>query len=267
MASQISVPDIVITQPSPVIPSDSVVPIVEKAAPAPTAVNQYTPETPTPGSEPERNSIEHISDNTFVMASECKADCVVKVPEPDSLSIEDATPASSEPDRDDFRTESSTAGCFPIATACLVCYGRLWNRIDNRCRIPFWLILMTLPLSAGVMGSLYMFSCPACPTLPSAIFTIGVSLMAVLTLRICIIIHRTLCEDNENSRQMLHTLLLISTFVTVIFFLTESVIYWQMDSTSNPEASKYCDPTFVTYSFWWNCSMFIAVVPLLFFPA
>ena len=66
-----------------------------------------------------------------------------------------------------------------------------------------------------------MYSCPASHSLPMLKFTIGVSLMAVLCFRICLIIRRmTTTAEGDEWGNMLHTLLLVSSFLTIVFFVT-----------------------------------------------
>lgn len=275
----VAVPQITITEPSPLIQTTSVVSIAEMAGHAPEAkVVDSTHRVPNGAAQDEppceqataaREQPESNSSGEFTSAQEC-TECLVSVPEQETQStptemLEDARTVSVDTDHDDFRTPSTPA-CCSMLFACWLRYKRFWEIVDWRFRLPFWMMLFALPISAGLMGSFYMFSCPAADTLPSAIFSTGISLLAVLTVRVCIRLHKMMYEDSE-FRHALSTLLLITTFVMAMFFLTESVMFWQMDSTSEPGAKEYCNPKLVEYAFWWNCVMPVAMVPLLVAPS
>ncbi|GFQ99466.1 uncharacterized protein TNCT_261681 [Trichonephila clavata] len=245
-----SIPQIVITEPSPMINGREYTITGNKPIPA-------VKTTPEVGIDVTTSPIQNQSGEF--------------IPDPDcDLCNEDKSPSQEVmiPDEDDIVSEGidETDDVFrnlpsnrSVLNRCLMSLVFL---SESKFMLLILVLLLGIPLSAGFMGAKYMDQCVLSPETPMFLFMLGIAGTIVIICRILLITQKIILP-RHSEWQLLSVIMVVGIIAIVVCLTTEMFAFFRKAPSFEPEDISYCHKTFYIFTYWINWISVIVLTVLL----
>ncbi|CAL1266753.1 unnamed protein product [Larinioides sclopetarius] len=118
-------------------------------------------------------------------------------------------------------------------------------------QVPIHTLLLSWPISIGVMGGLYMTQCPMSHLMPYMMMALGVVGTVALLMRLSFVIYEKF-SDNEISSIWPWIVLKVIEFTFLDFLIIQLFYFFSETPSFVPGTPKYCNETFYSFVHWIN---------------
>lgn len=235
-----SIPQIVITEPSPMINGRDFTVRGNETNPA-------VKTTPNVGINVAATPASNQESGEFVPDPDCNLCKEEKSPSQEVMITDEQDIVSEGVDETDdvFRNIPSDQNVLNRCLMYLVFFS------ESKFMLFIQILLMAIPLSAGFMGAKYMDQCTLSPETPMFLFMMGIAGTIVIICRI-LLISQKIILPRHREWQLLGVIMVVGVLSIVVCLITEMFSFFRKVPSFEPGTSHYCHKTFYIFTYWIN---------------
>ncbi|PRD27908.1 UNVERIFIED_CONTAM: hypothetical protein NCL1_34023 [Trichonephila clavipes] len=242
-----SIPQIVITEPSPMINGRDYTTRNNE----PTSAVKTTPEV---GIDVSTTKVLTQQSGEFVPDPDCDLCNEDKSPSQQVMILDEHDSVSEGVDETDdvFRNLPSHQS---VLNRCLM---KLVFFSESKFMVFILVLLLGIPLSAGFMGAKFMDQCSLSPETPMFLFMMGIAGTIVIICRILLIAQKILLP-RHTEWQLLSVIMVVGVLAIVVCLATEMFSFYRKAPSFEPGDARYCHQTFYIFTYWINWTSVIVL--------